>query len=173
VPIDNTVITEIRSKDIKIVPIEQIIPNEKNRNKHSNEQIERLAKIIEFQGFRTPVIISNQSGLLVSGHGRLLAAKKIGLKELPVTYQDFDSTDQEYAAMVSENSIASWAELDLSGINADLGELGPDFDIDLLGLKNFHIEPAELQNKSTELNESDFQNFQHRCPKCDFEWNDA
>lgn len=62
---------------------------------------------------------------------------------MPCILQDFDDEDQEYAYGVSTNSIASWAELDLSGINADLPELGPDFDIDLLGIKDFVLDPAD------------------------------
>lgn len=134
---------ELRSRDIRIVATESIQPHPKNRNTHSEDQIDRLCRIIEYQGFRDPLIISNRSGLLISGHGRLEAAKKLGIQELPVTFQDFESDEQEYAAMVSENSIASWAELDLSGINSDLGDLGPDFDIDLLGIKDFVLEPVE------------------------------
>jgi len=134
----------IRASDIKATPLDEIAPNPRNRNGHSDEQITRLAQIIKYQGFRSPLIVSNQSGMLVSGHGRLMAAKKLGLTHVPVMYQDFENEDMEYAAMVSENSIASWAELDLSGINMDLADLGPDFELDLLGIKNFVLEPAEL-----------------------------
>lgn len=133
----------MRSKDIVMVPVENITPRPDNRNKHSDEQIQRLSEIIQYQGFRDPLIISNQTQLLVSGHGRVMAAKKLGLKELPVIYQDFDTPEQEYAAMVSENSIASWAELDFSGINTDLVDLGPDFNIDMLGIENFEIDVAD------------------------------
>src|ERR1035437_2514888 len=50
---------------------------------------------------------------------------------------------QEYADVQADNAIASWAELDLSGINADIADLGPDFDIDVLGLKDFTLDVAE------------------------------
>ncbi len=133
----------IQSKDIKFIHLNQIKPNPKNRNKHTKEQIDRLCKIIEYQGFRSPLIISNRSGLLVSGHGRLEAAKKLKLESVPVIYQDFEDEDQEYAAGVSENSIASWAELDLSGINEDIANLGPDFDLDYLGIENFTLDASE------------------------------
>jgi hypothetical protein len=135
--------TDIKANSIEILDISKCVPNKKNRNKHSDEQITRLADIIKYQGFRSPLIISNRSGLVVAGHGRLLAAKFLGLKEVPVIYQDFDSEEQEYAAQVSDNAIASWAELDLSGINADIGELGPDFDLEMLGIKDFELEPAD------------------------------
>jgi DNA modification methylase len=136
---------EIQAKEVRLVPIGEIKPNPTNRNKHSQEQIDRLAEIIKYQGFRSPIVVSNQTGMVVMGHGRILAAKKLGIKEVPVIFQDFDSPKQEYAAQVSDNAIASWAELDLSGINADLGDLGPDFDLDLLGIKNFTLDVAEKE----------------------------
>jgi DNA modification methylase len=123
-------------------PIGNLLVHPKNPNKHSREQIERLAELIKYQGWRLPIIVSNQSGYIVSGHGRLEAAKHLGLKEVPISYQDFTS-EQEYAFLVSDNAIASWAELDLVSINFEVPNLGPDFEIKMLGMKDFAIEPAE------------------------------
>lgn len=134
---------KIRSKDISIVPIVKLVLNPKNNNKHPTEQIERLAQLIEFQGFRNPVVVSNRTGFVVAGHGRIEAAKKLGIKDVPVMFQDFENEAQEYAYLTSDNAIASWAELDLSAVNTEMLDLGPDFDIDLLGIKDFVIEPIE------------------------------
>jgi DNA modification methylase len=125
------------------VKVDDLKPHPKNRNKHSKEQIKRLAKILDYQGWRYPIKVSNLSGYITSGHGRLEAAKHLGWKEVPVSYQDYLDEAQEYADVQSDNSIASWAELDLAGINSDLTDLGPDFDIDLLGIKDFVLELAE------------------------------
>jgi DNA modification methylase len=133
----------IKANAIELVEVSKCVPNKQNRNKHPQEQIERLADIIKYQGFRNPLIISNRSGLVVAGHGRLLAAKFLNMTHVPVIYQDFESEEQEYAAQVSDNAIASWAELDLSAINVDLPNLGPDFDINMLGIKDFVLEPAD------------------------------
>jgi hypothetical protein len=119
----------------------------KNRNKHSPEQIDRLCKILAYQGWRYPIKVSKRSGFITSGHGRLMAAMKMCMKEVPVTIQDYDSDEQEYADVQADNAIASWSELDLSGINFDIGELGPGFDIDLLGIKNFKVDAAEKEEK--------------------------
>ncbi len=126
-----------------MVPIHELKEHPKNRNKHPDDQIKRLAAILKYQGWRYPVKVSNRSHFVTSGHGRILAAKKNGWKEVPVSYQDYESEEQEYADLQSDNAIASWAELDLSGINSDIGDLGPDFDINLLGIKDFVLEPAE------------------------------
>lgn len=105
-------------------------------------------KLIEYQGFRQPIIVSNRSGLVVAGHGRLEAAKKLGLAEVPVAFQDFEDDEQEYAFGISDNAIASWAELDLSGINMDLPDFGPDLNLDNLGIKDFVLEPFDKGDSS-------------------------
>lgn len=66
---------DIEAKEIKLVPIDKLKPNPLNRNSHPKNQIKRLEKIIKAQGFRSPIVVSNRSGLIVAGHGRLQAAK--------------------------------------------------------------------------------------------------
>lgn len=132
----------IRANEIKMVNVGDVQPWEKNPNKHSKEQIERLCQIIKYQGFRNPLVISNQSGKLIVGHGRLEAAKKLGFKQVPVIYQDFESEEQAYAHCVADNAIADWAELDLESIKTNTLDFGP-FDLELLGIENFLIDPYE------------------------------
>lgn len=134
---------QVQSKDIQLVDTNKLVFNPKNNNKHPKEQIDRLMKLIEFQGFRNPIVVSNRTGFIVAGHGRLEAARKLKMDKVPVMYQDFNDESQEYAYLTSDNAIASWAEIDLSAVNTEMLDLGPDFDIDLLGIKDFVIEPVE------------------------------
>lgn len=127
----------------KLIDINDLKPHPKNRNKHPADQIKRLTQILQYQGIRSPIKVSNRSGFITAGHGRLEAFRHLKIKEIPVNFQDYDSDEQEYADIQSDNAIALWAELDLSGINTDMLDLGPDFDIDLLGIKDFVLEPAE------------------------------
>jgi DNA modification methylase len=127
----------------RLMPVAELSHHPKNRNKHPDDQIDRLAGILKYQGWRYPIKVSKRSGFITSGHGRLLAAIKNGWSEVPVNYQDYDSEEQEYADVQADNAIASWAELDLSGINIDVPDLGPDFDINMLGIKDFVLEPAD------------------------------
>lgn len=127
-----------------LVEVHQLVPNPKNPNVHPESQVERLAQILQYQGQRHPVIVSKRSGFIVVGHGRLMAIKKLGWEKCAVNYQDFENEAQEYSFVVSDNAIAEWATLDLSAINNELGDLGPDFDIDLLGIENFKLDPAEI-----------------------------
>jgi DNA modification methylase len=118
-------------------------PDPKNPNRHSKEQIDRLVKLIKAYGWRHPIIINKATGLIVVGHGRLEAALKIGTESVPVHYQDFKDEAEAYGFMVADNAIGSWSELDLAEINLEVPNLGPDFDIDLLGIKDFEIESAD------------------------------
>ena len=128
-----------------------------NRNKHPPEQIERLAKILDYQGWRYAIKVSKQTKSITSGHGRKLAALDRGWKLVPVVYQDYESEEQEYADVQADNAIALWAELDLPGINSDIGLLGPDFDIDLLGINGFKIDPSEVDLPNLDANDPDCQ----------------
>jgi len=134
----------------KIISIDKLKPHPKNNNKHPDDQIKRLAKILNYQGWRYPIKVSKQSGFITSGHARLEAAKLNGWKKVPVNIQEYESDEQEYADITSDNAIASWAELDFSSINAEIGELGPDFDIELLGMKDFEIDVADKEGECDE-----------------------
>lgn len=122
----------------------------KNRNKHPPDQIKRLAEILEYQGWRYPIKVSKQSGFITSGHGRLEAAKLMNWTEVPVNYQNYDSGDQEYADVQADNAIAAWSELDLSTISSDLDDLGPDFNIDILGIKDFSLNIEQIEPQCDE-----------------------
>ena len=127
---------KIQSTEIVNVSVNQLVPYDKNMNKHTPDQIDRLVKLIEYQGFRDPLIVQKGTNVVAAGHGRLEAAKKMGLSEVPVTYQEFESKEQFYAFVVSHNAINSnnWdGGLDLGQINQDFLELGPDLDIEMLG----------------------------------------
>ena len=125
--------------------IDSLVPHPKNPNEHSEEQIKRLSEIINYQGQRSPIVISRTSGYIVVGHGRWMAMKKLGWKRVAVDMQIFENDEQEFAHLTADNAISEWSVLDLAKINRNVENLGPDFDMDLLGLqKDFKIEPAEL-----------------------------
>lgn len=127
----------------RMVPISEIKLNPKNRNKHPKDQIDRIVKVMKYNGIRRCITVSNRSGVLSVGEGRYLAMKQLGIKEVPVNFQDYDNEEAEYADGVADNALGHWSDLDRAGINSDIIDLGPDFDIDLLGLKDFKLDPEE------------------------------
>lgn len=139
----------VKPDAVKIIPIGEIKLNSENRNVHPPDQIDRLAKMIQANGFRNPIIISNQSEVSIAGEGRVLAALKLGMTHVPVIFQDFDSPEQEYQFGVGDNAIAAWSTLDYSKIHHDIGDLGP-FDIELLGIRDFTVIPnGEIEKDQT------------------------
>ena len=142
----------VRIDHIEFVSVAELskLRHPKNPNTHSNQQIEALAKIIEFQGWRLPIKVSRRSGYITAGHGRLDAAELRGWRDVPVSYQDYESEEQEFADLVADNAIAEWSVLDFKSINEAIPNLGPDFDIDLLGIKNFEVDVADKTEVSFE-----------------------
>lgn len=136
---------KIRCAHTDVLPIQELKNkfHPLNPNQHTDEQIERLSQILEYQGARKPATISKRSDLLTAGHGRVLAAEKAGWTHYPVDYQDYDDEASEYADLVADNALSEWSELNKAGINDHLQTLGPDFDIDMLGIKDFTLDIAE------------------------------
>lgn len=153
--------------DMKIewVMTDSIKPHPKNNNKHPADQIERLAKILKYQGQRTPLVVSRLSGYVVKGCGTLEAIKFNNVESVAVTYQDFDDTTQEILYMTSDNSIAEWSEIDLSAVKVELPNLG-EFDYDLLGFKSFEIEPLEFDEPSEKKTPEEKEAELKTCPNC-------
>lgn len=157
----------IRCTYDELLPISELKPSPKNRNLHPIAQIKRLSEILEYQGWRYPVKISNRSGLVTSGHGRIEAARMLGWLYVPVNFQDYESQEMETADLIADNAIASWSELDLSGVNTDIPDMGPDFNIDLLGIKDFGLDPADkFEEKATETKEEMAAKSTLECPHC-------
>lgn len=139
----------------ELVDVSKLVPNPKNNNKHPKNQIERLAKIIDFQGQRAPVVVSNRSGFIVKGHGRLEAIKFLGWDKCAVDYQDYESEAQEYADMIADNQIATWAEFDNDMLLEELPNLEIDTDmLGMLDMPNINAEDNEQKDISDKLKDS-------------------
>lgn len=102
-----------------IVPLERLVPNPRNPNKHPPEQIRALGAIIRATGWRGSITVSTRSGFIVKGHGRLLAAQLEDLAEAPVDFQNYGSEAEEYADLIADNRLAELSETD-SKLLADL-----------------------------------------------------
>lgn len=107
----------------KIVPVAELTPNPKNPNKHPDSQVELLAQLITKGGWRNPITVSTLSGMVVKGHGRLLAAKLAGKTEVPIDYQNYSSEAEEYADLIADNRLSELSEIDNVTLTDLLAEL--------------------------------------------------
>lgn len=124
-----------------------LIPNPKNPNQHPEDQITLLSRIIKAQGWRAPITVSDRSGFIVRGHGRLAAAIELNLTEAPVDVQNYDTEAEEYADMVADNRLAELSMMDndlLYNIIDELTEEG--FNLDLTGYLDEEIDKIRAEH---------------------------
>lgn len=135
----------------------------KNPNKHGQDQIERLGKVFKYTGVRHPIVFDKERNCIAAGHGRKLTAILIGMEKYPVVYQTFKDDDEFYAFVTADNALSDWSSLDLGEINSMLQNLGPDFDIDFLGIKDFSLDITDDGfNPLDDSNDKEPK----RCPHC-------
>lgn len=135
-----------------MTPVEKLKPYHRNNRAHGDEQIALLAKNIRALGWRWPIIVSKRSGYIVAGHGRLEAAKLLGVSSVPVVEQDFPDGPSEEAFRLADNRIPELAEIQKDTIRDLLSELGEtEIDMDLTG----YTEPLIKEIISTDKEKTD------------------
>lgn len=125
--------------------VEALIPYARNSRTHSDMQVAQIAASIKEFGFRSPVLVDAENGIL-AGHGRVLAARKLGLDEIPTIDGSDMTKTQQRAYVIADNKLAlnaGWDDELLQLEIEDLKEL--DFDVEILG-----FDPSELQNKQVD-----------------------
>lgn len=138
------------------VPVEKLIPYARNARTHSDEQVAQIAASIKEFGFNSPVLIGSDDGI-IAGHGRVLAARKLGLTEVPCVRLTHLTETQRKAYILADNKIAlnaTWDEQMLGLELSDLREL--NVDLSLTGFDGNAIEsflnPPEPELASVDFN---------------------
>lgn len=136
---------------VQEVAVDELIPYQKNAKIHGEDQIERLkASIMEF-GFLTPCLIDKKKNL-IAGHGRVMAAKALGMERVPCVYIEGLTEAQRKAYILADNRLGELGEWDMEIVLSELEELKDmDFDIELTG---FEI-PDEIEEPEEEPDEED------------------
>lgn len=139
--------------EITYKPTADLIPYARNSRAHSDAQVAQIAASIREFGFRVPVIVDGENGI-IAGHGRVQAALKLGLEEVP-TVDGSDMTDvQRRMYVIADNKIAlnaTWDEEMLMLEIEDLRNMGAD--IELMGFDLSELQ--KLDNSEDEENEND------------------
>ncbi|MBT2746188.1 MULTISPECIES: site-specific DNA-methyltransferase [unclassified Lysobacter] len=128
------------SLQIEQRPIEALIPFARNARTHSDAQVAQIAaSIVEF-GWTNPVLVDGASGI-IAGHGRLLAARQLGLGKVPVIELSHLTPAQKRAYVIADNRLAENAGWDEELLRLELAELrDADFDLDLLGFTDDELD---------------------------------
>ena len=121
-------------------PLARLIPHARNARTHSEAQVAQIAGSIAEFGFVNPVLVGDD-GVIVAGHGRVMAARKLGLTEAPVIVLAHLTPTQRRALMIADNQIASQAGWNDEMLAAELAALkDEDFDLDLLGFDDADLD---------------------------------
>ena len=125
---------------IELWPIDRLRPYERNPRTHSEAQVDQIAaSMVEF-GWTNPILIDENAGIL-AGHGRLLAARKLGLAEVPVIRFEHLSEAQKRAYLIADNQLALQAGWDDALLAEELAWLRDErFDLDLVGFDATELE---------------------------------
>jgi DNA modification methylase len=117
---------EFQMFDHKAVAIEQLIPYALNSRTHSDEQVAQLAASIREFGFTNPVLVDEENNL-IAGHGRVMAARKLGLKEVPAVIVTGLDDRKRRALIIADNKLALNAGWDEQALRVELEDLAADF----------------------------------------------
>jgi ParB-like chromosome segregation protein Spo0J len=158
-----------KSLEIKYLPIDALVPYERNPRTHSEEQIAQIAASIREFGFTNPILIDSKRGI-IAGHGRFAAAKELGLETVPCIDLRHLTDDQRRALVIADNKIAlngGWNEDLLRLELTDLKELGAN--LELTGFDAMELADIML-GKDVEFKEYDESAADDvqlaTCPKC-------
>jgi ParB-like chromosome segregation protein Spo0J len=161
-------IEQIRTSDL--------IPYARNSRTHDDAQVAQIAGSIREFGFTNPVLIDADNGI-IAGHGRVMAAGKLGMDKVPCIRLAHLTDTQKRAYVIADNKLAlnaGWDEEMLGLELADLREL--DFDLGLLGFDAEEIEAALNPPEQDDTPPDDFADVdenidtEHECPKCGYRW---
>lgn len=124
------------ARSIELWPLERLKPYDRNARTHSQEQVAKIAASITEFGFNSPILVAQDDGI-IAGHGRLSAARKLGLAEVPVIVLDHLTPAQRRAYVLADNRIAEGAGWDAALLAAELQELSDEgFDLELAGFSD-------------------------------------
>ena len=150
--------------EIQNIELSKLTPYGKNAKKHPKKQIEQVAASIKEFGFRQP-IVTDKDMVLIVGHGRLEAAKLLGLKEVPVLVADL-TEEQAKAYRLADNKLNE-SEWDMELVMDEV-ELMTDEMVELTGFGMEDLADIDFDNiESTEDREKQFKEQTVTCPECE------
>ena len=175
--------SKIKRSQIEEWDIERLNPYGNNAKLHPDSHIEQIANSIEEFTFLDPVAV-DENGEILEGHGRLLAAKKRGDSTIPVIQVTGLSDAQKVAYRLAHNKLTMNTGFDPDMLKLDFEFLqDSEFDLGLTGFGELELsfldeqeeeeinEPYNPKSSAKEVNVDEFE-FDHKCPKCGFQYND-
>lgn len=144
--------------DMQEVSLDLLKPYEKNAKIHGEDQIEKLMESIKEFGFISPCLVERNTYNLIAGHGRVEAAKRLGMKTVPCVFVEDITEAQRKAYILADNRLSELGEWDMDMVNIELEELNDlGFDVSVTGF-NFELD-------SPEIAEDEYEEHEHAEPR--------
>lgn len=138
---------------IEYLPVKALKPYEKNTRKHQKLDVDNIARSIEKYGMNDAIGIWGEDNIIVEGHGRLMACKKLGMKEVPCVRLDHLTDEQRREYAIAHNATAELSSWDFDILPLELDDLDlSDFDFDF-GLPEEKTETEVVEDKAPEADE--------------------
>lgn len=158
---------------IEYIDIDKAIPYANNPRNNDGEAVDRVAASIKEYGFKNPIIIDNEN-VIVAGHTRLKAAKKLGIDKVPVIRADDLTPAQIRGFRLADNKVAEYSSWDNELLSIELEELQDlDFDLDLTGFDTAELDEIMLNFAAgAEEEQGDLSTLEDKkektvcCPNC-------
>jgi len=143
-----------KKQQLEQIAVESLIPYARNARKHSDEQVAQIAASIREFGFNAPVLVDAENGI-IAGHGRVLAARKLGLAEVPCVRLSHLTDTQRRAYVLADNKIALNSEWNLQTLKTELIEITDGgIELNLMGFSVLEFEELlDLEKEEEKLNE--------------------
>lgn len=138
-----------RTTELVEVSVSKLVPYAKNAKIHGEEQVAKIAASINEFGFVSPCLIDKENNI-IAGHGRVLAAKSLGMSSVPCVYVEGLTDEQRRAYILADNRLTELGEWDMDIVGDELAELDElGFDVSLTGF-DFEIDDPEIVDDNYE-----------------------
>lgn len=137
--------------------VDELVPYE-NNPRHNDEAVDAVANSIKEFGFKVPCVVSGD-GVLITGHTRLKACKKLGIEEVPCIVADDLTEDQIKAFRIADNKVGEIATWDMEKLNIELEDI--DIDMSEFGFNDMQIQEDDFEPINDEGHENT-ENFEHK-----------
>lgn len=161
-----------------MINIKELKPYENNARIHTQEQLEMICNSLKEFGFINPIII-DENNIILAGHGRVEAAKLIGINEVPYRRINHLNESQKKAYVLADNKLFDLGKWDYDLLHSEVESL--DIDMTKLGYEEFLKADFIVEddnnniddNKELNINDYNDEAFKYKCPNCSFTFNEG
>lgn len=154
--------------ELVYIEVDKLQEYENNARMHGAEDIAAIEESIKAFGFNDPIGIWSDDNIIVEGHGRLRAARNLGIQKVPCVRLDWLSDDERKAYALAHNKTAELSSWDYSAVDEEIQRL-QNFDMEAFGFTNYQVSDDDLNEILSDKPPKESEPKKYQCPVCG-EW---